>query len=735
MLRWQRSPLLAAFLVAAASASDLQPPVISLNLEAGSDQAIVVHSTFYALGEQPYLAPNQQDGGGSNVKSLAQCEAQCLGLYGCKFGTFVNTTADLGECWLASFTPGSDRPCGTACVSFKLEEPQITTAMAQTMASPTHPLGSGALCHHQQEWETMLYGGEPGWVETQCKAAVGQATKIYARRCKVLEDDDQTCPEPTPAAYDHHTGTLDDRIITTRKLYVMAEPKHSVTKADQTVAAISYSMRGEYLINYDVDDDAGNSADTMQFAMIMADHENPELEPLTPPPPTLESLNEFTQFFAIPERMSLVMDAYDGDVSETLSISSVRPDGTVSEDPAIDTSILGNHTVIYAARDYASIFGVANHNNVAMKTYTVEVVDSEPPTVLCKTADTVTCSITGSCSGVGPCEEVSIECGSKFNDRGAVCLDMRDSFDVTSQALDPDMLVPAVQGSIDTSVPGIQHLVYTCTDGANNANTVTQSVNIGLFAPPEVTLTDTTDLNLMLQLSCGAFRNEENIVLATGPQSFSAFDSCGVNAGTTCKVELYADNCAGDFSCIGPEGSWETCHGGTHSPIFTVEDSTPAEMAAPFMSGAGVGTYGLKYSCSNRADLSTAKCRTIINSPSNTCGNDCIMSGWEAWDCATCGITPVSGTERSRSVLQQGSEGGTSCGVTRETHACDAEVCPHVNCIASEWNVTSGCNATCGSGLITNERTIVHTAIGTGDCPQAASLREYDVCYGAQVRA
>jgi hypothetical protein len=183
---------------------------------------------------------------------------------------------------------------------------------------------------------------------------------------------------------------------------------------------INYNLRGEYLLTYGAEDTSGNRAEEVQFAMIMADRKPPVIDRalLTGFPPNCECRRNWETTCSVEPGTDTnqCIDAYDQDVSTTLSYTTL--DGTppeVIEDGQGDTisiEALGSYDVEVRAHDYANIFGKNNVNNNAFTTFTVEIVDTTPPEVICQetnhTNRRITCTHTAALMNAQPVKRAAL---------------------------------------------------------------------------------------------------------------------------------------------------------------------------------------------------------------------------------------------------------------------------------------------------------------------------------------
>merc|ERR1711959_668150 len=91
----------------------------------------------------------------------------------------------------------------------------------------------------------------------------------------------------------HHEGDITSQIVTSYMLFVASEPLATPSKVEQDRTSIAHSspntprspspaqtgidltLRGEWVITYDVEDAAGNAAEKVQFALILVDTDKP----------------------------------------------------------------------------------------------------------------------------------------------------------------------------------------------------------------------------------------------------------------------------------------------------------------------------------------------------------------------------------------------------------------------------------------------------------------------------
>jgi len=172
---------------------------------------------------------------------------------------------------------------------------------------------------------------------------------------------------------------------------------------DITLADIEYTLRGEYTLRYEAEDSSGNQAENVLFAMVMLDHEAPNIYTPTLFPNVVQSCDvdgDFVQGgspqkILVPPTAS-ARDLYDLVVDDRLTATIATPNGVTStydnvpgsSNPMsamlVDTYETGSYAVTYRVEDFANLFGEFNANNVATVPMTTLVVDTIGPELYCK---------------------------------------------------------------------------------------------------------------------------------------------------------------------------------------------------------------------------------------------------------------------------------------------------------------------------------------------------------------
>jgi len=131
-----------------------------------------------------------------------------------------------------------------------------------------------------------------------------------------------------------------------------------------------------------------------------------------------------------------------------------------------------------------------------------------------------------------------------------------------------------------------------------------------------------------------------------------------------------------------------------------------------------------KYGVSCPPDEVTRTCAT------EHCPIDCVMSDWSKWsECtAQCG----GGSEtRTRSVLTPEEHGGTMCGASSQSDACNTQSCD-ADCVLADWGPWGPCSKSCLAdyrfppGKHTREKKIAVPTIGQGECPKPRTPERWE---------
>lgn len=221
-------------------------------------------------------------------------------------------------------------------------------------------------------------------------------TENFSKTCPAGPRTDATsCPVPTARAYDHHDGELS----VVKKIYLVNNNgvKGSTT---QTFDKINYALRSEWLMTFDAEDNAGNKAQQIVFAMILDDTTAPTITPKTGSPHVLEACDKDNtgqdvasrQYWLAPNN-NPAMDNYDGDLTNELKITVKAPNAaqgnTYTQNSVtpprieLNTHVLGTWTMTYSVHDHAGMFGANGQDNSASMIGQVVVRDTIAPALYC----------------------------------------------------------------------------------------------------------------------------------------------------------------------------------------------------------------------------------------------------------------------------------------------------------------------------------------------------------------
>jgi hypothetical protein len=169
------------------------------------------------------------------------------------------------------------------------------------------------------------------------------------------------------------------------------------------------------------------------------------------------------------------------------------------------------------------------------------------------------------------------ECGTKFVDAGARCIDMRDSYDVASKAISGSLLKPtssAAQAPIAVGKLGIQTIQYNCADKQGlKAPQTTRYVNVVDTKAPTVTLVD----------------------------AHTVETSAGVTTAAQIDTYLKGFRCADFANCDTAPKTAATWHEGSCDGAATTWDHKK------------VATFAIKYTCTDHAGHVGTACRILRN--------------------------------------------------------------------------------------------------------------------------
>jgi hypothetical protein len=504
-----------------------------------------------------------------------------------------------------------------------------------------------------------------------------------------------SCPEPVAKAFDHHDGDISDRIVKT----VLLVNEDGVAPATAELAVhttVSYDLRAEWVLKYEVSDRWDNHAHPVTFSMVFDD---------TAPPVLITNYGDHTvqscdkdesnqdpddpKMFLLPLNGVAATDNYDGSLTGEVEIKVTSPENTVHDITkaalshyALASNILGEWSIDYSVEDHAGMFGTNGQNNPSTLAHKLTIVDTIGPNVYCKTmryekhtgkaavgtlletiplaagvvceekcdsytfnrvvgsAGALSCnvfeetatdcklmytvatnaaSMTAGSSTVGfpvGCNvaDNNWECGVTYDDPGAYCVDMRDSY-LTSTTVDLSALDGnlAVDGNTATGmVVDTTDITYSCSDTTGNAAAAqTRKVIVRDTTPPTLAIT-TAGAHEIIKNATWHHTNQRVVPDA---ETFLNNDALNSYIVEFSSGYLPDEAIVADLQEVG-KGSYcvDACSADPSERSISTEwlqdDAALSPNEFPTMVP---GTYVLKYTCTDQATHSQTKMRTIIN--------------------------------------------------------------------------------------------------------------------------
>jgi len=191
-------------------------------------------------------------------------------------------------------------------------------------------------------------------------------------------------------------------------------------------SAIDQTKPESYTVSFDVNDAAGNSANSITRTVTVVDTTPPSLALVGSTSVTHEVGTAYTDLGATSS------DIVDGDLTSNISVTN-----------AVDSEKVGSYKVTHRVIDAAG--------NASSVERTVTVVDTVAPTV----------TLRGS-------ESIELELNSVFTDPGASATDANDG----------TLQVSVDAGILDTNKEGAYKVTYTATDAEGNSSSVTRTVEV-----------------------------------------------------------------------------------------------------------------------------------------------------------------------------------------------------------------------------------------------------------------
>jgi hypothetical protein len=360
---------------------------------------------------------------------------------------------------------------------------------------------------------------------------------------------------------------------------------------------ISYDVRSEWVIKYDVDDSAGNSAEQVLFSTILSDHQAPEIH--VPTKALIGEAGKDIKTINLPD--ATATDNIDGPVPVTVSRTTVPG------------NVLGSYKVDWKSCDRAGFFGNGGENNCAFRAFKFTVSDTTPPTI--KVSSSV----------------VQEEClrGGRMSLASAFELACTDTFD-PEIACSAQTKIGLQANTVSLSVPSTHRFVYTAEDTSGNiASTKALRADVRDSTPPSLRLSNvglhflTRDDNTG-KYHFGTKSDFTHAALEDAGYKWDKWDQTKhitVRPGDAFEAELVERltkhhvgyKCSDSCMLADKNAAQSTFHQRRGHPGTALScEQTSAANKAEYRPGK-LGFYTLRHRCTDAAGLTTTSCRTIHN--------------------------------------------------------------------------------------------------------------------------
>lgn len=468
------------------------------------------------------------------------------------------------------------------------------------------------------------------------------------------------CELPVASAYDHHDGDISGSIEIVYSVFVESLPGKDPEQVtgDSTLTSAAFTnkitptsseydaFRGEFVLNYDVVDGAGNAAETVTYALIMRD--------TIPPSYMGVDLNQAAEYGDVASTFNAISianfeDSYDGSyvsinfnhagTETTISSSFASPDTTSAF--AVPTVVIANNhlcaetTATAIVSDYADIFGSANDDNKATMTFTYSLSDASPPAISMATDESSMIAGT-ECHGDHTVEGYPYSSGASATDKSCNC--MGSATLTTGAGACQTSCTTAYTKALGASKK-VGSVIVTCQ--AEDYKSKTASL-----ASSAITIVDTEAPTLTLGTSSSSYKNTLSEDGHADPEAYTSFYN--ISASDNFQHSSTIQHSAGylqDASDIEELKDFYTCtdtcsadadltvtstwHKTTGADCDAIGDDTTQ------ISIVDVGTYLLKYVCTDEAGNTARKCRTIYNQDHTIPVLNFIAEGNSQGPCAT----------------------------------------------------------------------------------------------------
>lgn len=485
-----------------------------------------------------------------------------------------------------------------------------------------------------------------------------------------------TCTLPNVKAYDHHEGDISDDVKSTMSLFVTSAKCASAADADASpslctpietatnataafTAGTFHKVRGMYVVSYDVKDVSGNDADQVKFAVIIRD----QVAPTT-------TFTEFEQ--VLQQGVGFGTQAGNTDIGSYEDDYDTYVEQPADQFPTDNCAAASSNDV--TVHDYASIFGKDYANNVVTKTYSWTVVDTIAPVVVADTLNEAACFTNTYSFTTVDTDNTDIECvggadayavaashdssdtdgaesAYQFTDAGDDCRgntptltlvgpltnsatvaytsqhESTIALSVTAKDRQTTPLTSIASTHTftirDTSPPLIESASFT----DHTALDKTSAVGTTLIAGTDAAVVDNAVGTTGGGNRHGQSRNSDGELVGSDTASATnLFEVSGSiiqhSAGYTADYQQIA-NLESAFTCTDTCGDatgvtgWHKVTTVTTCDSITVAGSTAQTALTSQVDAAfnivEVGTYILKYTCTDVADLVSTECKTVYN--------------------------------------------------------------------------------------------------------------------------
>ncbi|MBB6690751.1 DUF5011 domain-containing protein [Cohnella xylanilytica] len=371
-----------------------------------------------------------------------------------------------------------------------------------------------------------------------------------------------------------------------------AIPASSITIS----GAVDTTRLGNYPIQYEVTDRAGNTASVIRDVNVY-DGDGPAIYLNGPNPMTVEANSPFA------DPGATAQDVQDGDLSASITVT-----GTV------DTSTLGTYTLAYNVSDAAG-------NAAATVTRTVYVQDTQPP-VLTLLGDSA----------------MNVPLGAAFADPGAQATDAYYG-DISDRIV--------VTGTVDTSHAGKYTLRYSAEDPSGNAAAVIRDVNVydgdgpaiylngpnpmtveanSPFADPGATAQDVQDGDLSASITVTG--TVDTSTLGTYTLAYNVSDAAGNAAATVTRTVYVQDTQPPVLTLLGDSAMNVPLGAAFADPGAQATDAYYGDISDRIVVSGAVdthkaGTYRLRYNVTDPSGNAAAEVtRTVtVTAPAGSGGS------------------------------------------------------------------------------------------------------------------